>query len=600
MMSRRSIIMLLVAIVTMLVASGQRAVAQTDVRVEAPPRAYRNIPFQVQLVISNGPGSVTPPELPWPDGIELIGTPSTSFFQSSINGRRRVDLTVAYPVVAREVGTLVMPSFSLDIDGRTFEIREVAITVESADAGDLMFVEIETTDAAPYLGETIELRLRLYVREFTDPSFERRLSGGEMWSMVALRSSQWSVFGDELKRALPRTFRGSSALPSRPVARTNEAGQRLRYHLYELRTEMIANKPGAARFDPVTVVMEYPERIGRDRRGNWGVAQDRLVMASTDLPEISVRLAPKEGRPDDYTGAIGRFGLEVTAEPTDVAVGDPITLTIDVLDESEFGIPSETIPGPSFSTLEDDFSVPETPLAGTASDRTKRFTQTIRARHDALDAIPPIEYVYFNPETESFEVATSDPIPIRVQPVTMISVEDVVGRDGERGTTEVNAVTRGLRANDTGMDILRTTAVSTPVSVRTMAAIGLAAPALSLIARFGIPLLRRRTLDSAGRRRRSARRRALTALSNATSAADGARIVTTYIEDRLDAAASTLTPTEIDAHLRDAGVEDRVRQDVRDVLQSGQAARYAGGVDGDGQPAATRMRTIIDDLESHL
>ena len=41
---------------------------------------------------------------------------------------------------------------------------------------------------------------------------------------------------------------------------------------------------------------------------------------------------PRDGRPLEYRGAVGRFDIGVTAAPTRVAVGDPITVTLRVTD----------------------------------------------------------------------------------------------------------------------------------------------------------------------------------------------------------------------------------------------------------------------------
>jgi hypothetical protein len=42
---------------------------------------------------------------------------------------------------------------------------------------------------------------------------------------------------------------------------------------------------------------------------------------------------PEEGRPDNYSGAVGQFVFDVKVKPTEVALGDPITITLQITGE---------------------------------------------------------------------------------------------------------------------------------------------------------------------------------------------------------------------------------------------------------------------------
>ena len=54
-----------------------------------------------------------------------------------------------------------------------------------------------------------------------------------------------------------------------------------------------------------------------------GSRQVREVPVTIDAVPIEVLPLPDEGKPADFTGAVGQWNLEVTAKPTEVAVGDP-------------------------------------------------------------------------------------------------------------------------------------------------------------------------------------------------------------------------------------------------------------------------------------
>ena len=57
-----------------------------------------------------------------------------------------------------------------------------------------------------------------------------------------------------------------------------------------------------------------------------------LVECMAQTAAIVFAPPPEEGRPPFYAGAVGRYDLRVTAKPTEVAVGDPITVQLEIRD----------------------------------------------------------------------------------------------------------------------------------------------------------------------------------------------------------------------------------------------------------------------------
>jgi hypothetical protein len=79
------------------------------------------------------------------------------------------------------------------------------------------------------------------------------------------------------------------------------------------------------------------------------------------------------------------------------------------------------------SALARDFRVPREIGAGESRDGALHFTQTLRARHDAIDAIPPIELPYFDPDLGEYAIAESQPLPLSVEPSRIVTAEDAEG-----------------------------------------------------------------------------------------------------------------------------------------------------------------------------
>ena len=58
--------------------------------------------------------------------------------------------------------------------------------------------------------------------------------------------------------------------------------------------------------------------------------EQKQVSLATDSIEVQSLPLPTEGRPADFNGAVGHYTMTVTAGPTNVAVGDPITVHIQI------------------------------------------------------------------------------------------------------------------------------------------------------------------------------------------------------------------------------------------------------------------------------
>ena len=178
-----------------------------------------------------------------------------------------------------------------------------------------------------------------------------------------------------------------------------------------------------------------------------------------DRVPIVIERPPAEGRPPSFAGAVGRFAFSVTAKPREVAVGDPITLTLAIDDRSLPATDLALLKPPALdadTTLTADFRVAGDPPAGLVNRRRKTFTQTIRAKNEDVAAVPPIPFSYLDPQTRKYVTISSDPISLRVLPAATLSDTLIVGGAGvqAQAMTELEEVAGGILANYTGGDLL--------------------------------------------------------------------------------------------------------------------------------------------------
>ncbi|MCP5112400.1 MAG: protein BatD, partial [bacterium] len=156
----------------------------------------------------------------------------------------------------------------------------------------------------------------------------------------------------------------------------------------------------------------------------------RAVYESFVVPSNSLALTvaevPAAGRPDNFSGLVGNYRMAVQATPTEVNVGDPITLTLRI-SGPEYLDAIELPPLTNQTALARDFKIPPERAAGVVKGSAKSFTQTIRAKHSDVIEIPPIELAYFDADSGSYKVARTAAVPLTVQGTRIVTARDAEG-----------------------------------------------------------------------------------------------------------------------------------------------------------------------------
>jgi hypothetical protein len=548
---------------------------------------FVDVPFTLQVAIENARAHEKPrlPDLP---GVEVLGDPaeSSSSFTQIINGRmtQRETVTVRYRLVATRAGPFTIGPITVVADGRTIRTSPIQMVATMSETGDVLFLETTADRDTYYLGETIDLTLEIWLKPYHD----RRTN-------VVLDSEQMGRQIDGSVSGLGPFANYERPIQVRRALHADADGIDREYFVYQLRIRITPQQAGVLTFEDVRVVVRYPLDLQRRRSffdNRWEISRTRPVVGTIEQAAIEVKAPPREGRPPSFTGAVGRFDIDVSAKPTDVAVGDPVTLTMTITDRTPAGTRLEGLRPPNLDEvpgMSERFRIPADPLAGVVEGRRKTFTQTIRAKDDAVGRIPAIPFAYFDPQAERFVTVSSDPIALTVVPAANISVNDVVGFEPGPGggPTELTEVAGGILANYSGPDLL----VSRQVTSATWGhgAAVMAPPVLFGVVAVGCRRARRLRNDHGYARKRTARRRALHRLRGARheeptpQARVTAQALADYVADRCNLPAGALTGTEVVDRLRRAQVSADLVADIEGVLATCEQLRYAAGAgDTDG------------------
>ena len=125
----------------------------------------------------------------------------------------------------------------------------------------------------------------------------------------------------------------------------------------------------------------------------------RPIIVTAAVDETIIKPLPKEGRPANFNGAVGKYSIIAEASPQTVQVGDAIDLHFAVQGEGRL----ELLSAPKLNEQADlnrDFKVSDEPLAGIVDRGRKVFSTSIRPHRDDVTEIPPVEFPYFDPDLE--------------------------------------------------------------------------------------------------------------------------------------------------------------------------------------------------------
>ncbi len=137
------------------------------------------------------------------------------------------------------------------------------------------------------------------------------------------------------------------------------------------------------------------------------VIQKDVTLKSEDQ-EIEVRALPTEGRPDGFTGAVGKFKLEAYDIPSDWKTGEPQQITAQVGGSGNFALLNapELVPADGWKTYpgKDEF-IPGDQAAFSGS-KNFRFSVVPR-KGGAQEAV--LMFSYFDPESGTYQTVEGPP-----------------------------------------------------------------------------------------------------------------------------------------------------------------------------------------------
>lgn len=257
--------------------------------------------------------------------------------------------------------------------------------------------EIVMGERTAYVGEVIPVELRFYFRaDCQFDNLQRPSFGGDGFTAAPLSEpEQTEQFIDDIPYNVV-SFR-SAVTPAK-------SGE-IVVPPASMEGRMIA-PGGPAGLDPF-----FDQFFQNFPMPGFGRAEN--IEASTDSRTLDVQPLPKEGRPENFSGAVGQFTMRAAADPRTAGAGEPVTLALTVEGRGNFDAmtPPELTGTEGWRTYAPKESFDGNDAIGFGGAKTFEFS--LVAREDRA-ATPGAEFSYFDPIKKKYVTLTAEPVAVTV------------------------------------------------------------------------------------------------------------------------------------------------------------------------------------------
>ncbi len=523
----------------------------------------------LSLTFEGGQPATVP--IPQVSGLQISQVGRSSQTTADFNGHNSSTTTILFAVAPRQVGKFTIPALTTEIDGRQVSTQPVSLTVLKADApsaaavnsgSELAFMKLSLPKEKIYLGQVFTAQLQICWRDDVQSFGNFQITGTPVDGFTVGKMAQGQ-------------------------GHRTQIGNRI-YTVVPLNIVLTAVKSGKLGIGPFTASATYlvpsPNQSGTDPffRQFFNQGEQRQISMATEELNVQSLPLPTTNAPANFNGAVGEYTMTVSAGPTNVAVGDPITVRVQIAGRGAL----DAIALPDQPAWHDFKSYPPTqktePTDQLGIEGTKTFEQIVTPENTDVHELPPFTFSFFDPNTGDYHTLT--------QPATPLTVHS-------GGTTAAPVIAAAKPAGDekpvTPQDILpikdqlgTLTTVNAPLVTRPGFLALQSVPMLAFLAAF---VWRNRT-DSLANNPRLRRQRAVAQLVASGvndlkkyAAANQSdeffatliRLLQEQLGERLDCPSSAITENVIEEHPVLRGTPTTTRDGLRELFQLCNQARYA-------------------------
>ena len=539
------------------------------------------------------------------DGFTVVGGPFTSTSSSfqMVNGSmsHSVKCTYTFALQAYKEGTFRVGSASLNVKGTKVSSEPFEITVIPDDgshaapsgggdasgqgrsqqntndpqvSGKDLFLNVIPSKKSVYVGDQVVLTYKIYTKvPVSSLSVERMPSYAGFWTKDisdnsnSLRQSTEYINGIEYTTA---EVQKTVIVPQRAGKLTIDP--MIIECVAQIRTE--SNRQRS--MDPFDVFFNDPFF-------NRNIVNVKKELTSQTI-NLEVKSLPENGKPSSFAGAVGNYNFKSEIDKTELSTNDAFTITLSVSGTGNVELlqmPTPVFP-PDFEVYDPKISTSVNTTAGGLSG-TKKAEYLVIPRRAGNFTIPAVEFSYFNPSNESYQVLQSEPYEIKVQKGKDSDQEGTIYASNQEDIKYLGSDIRHIMTGDARLRPMHTVFFGSAAYFVAL----LVLLVLYIILLFILKKHEQMSENTAANRNRKADRVARGRLKNAyqhLKAKDQERFYVEmsqalwgYIADKLGIERSKLSMDTVSETMHAKNVPDDLTQQFVETLNSCEFARFAPG-----------------------
>ena len=390
-------------ILSILVFATQAIVAQIEFTTAvSKSKLGVNQRFKIQFTVNKqGADNFKPPSFA---NFKVVGGPSSSVNQSWINGKTSYSQSYIYIVEPTKVGEFTIGPAKIEYKDKIISSNPVKITVTKEveipkDPNNPQYVAqqnihlvAEVSNMKPYVGEGIYVVYKLYVSE--------NISVND-WRVS--ESPQYNGFWNQ-----------DIEVKEINVQKGTYNGESYRYIVLK-KAVLIPQREGKLIIEPMK--MDFSVGIPTGKGDFFGNMITKNISYSTQslVRNVKVKELPIQGKPIDFTGAVGEFDFTVAANKNVLKANDAAQIVVEVSGRGNlklFEIPKITTPAELEVYTPEHKEQVVTSLSGLRGSISD--TYTVVPQFKGKYKIPAVSFSYFNPKEKQYKTVNIDPIIVDV------------------------------------------------------------------------------------------------------------------------------------------------------------------------------------------
>lgn len=425
----KTLLKILIAVcATALGIGSARADEKVTFETNAPMLVSAGEAFRIEFALNAKPddNSFVPPSF---DGFDVLAGPAVSQGSSIriINGEmsKSINYTITYVLLPQKSGDFRIGAAEAKVKDKTYRTRETIIEVRDNSSGDASGAgqsanrqqDDDNASLESKAGNQIgkdDLMLRLTLSR-------RNVYKGEPIRATLKLYSRVNVVGSE--GAKMPTFNGfwSQELETEQGPFRETVGGKV-YEAYNIAEYLLyPQQNGTLRIEPseLTVVVQVVLQSNRGFDPFFGGGHEIYnLRRKLVTPEVTVSVKDfPAGAPASFTGAVGKYTMEAKLSTDRLEVNSAATATVKISGTGNLNfLQAPKLELPTSFELYDVKSDESLRTNGSGNTGYRRFEYPFIARAEGDYTIPPIEFTYFNPETEKYVTLSSQAFQIAITP----------------------------------------------------------------------------------------------------------------------------------------------------------------------------------------